>query len=318
MQDAQKEERALRIKNSRSVLQFNITFLDDALCGIYPEDLIIIGAKTGFGKTQLATQIALTNSMQGKRVHYLALEASKFEIQRRCKYQIIRQLVFDSKKYIPNFTYSRWYYGKLDDELKVFEEIFDSQPSPMNYLNVYYRDKDFNIEEFQRVFSYIKDQSDLIIIDHLHYFDFDDANENRAIKDTLKNIRDCALNANKPVILIAHVRKSDKRSKQLIPDIEDFHGSSDIGKIGTKIITIAPVPDSYRNNCRETYMQIVKSRVDGNIYGYTAKIPFKLVDQNYDKKYYIGKMNYECSEFNTLSSTHIPEWARVNAIDDAR
>ncbi|HND85068.1 MAG TPA: DnaB-like helicase C-terminal domain-containing protein, partial [Pseudobdellovibrionaceae bacterium] len=42
----------------RNLIPFGISFLDGALDGILPNDLILIGAATGAGKTTLATQLA--------------------------------------------------------------------------------------------------------------------------------------------------------------------------------------------------------------------------------------------------------------------
>ena len=60
---------------------FGIKYLDAALHGIKPNDLILIGASSGAGKTELCTHIAKTNAKLGKRVRYIALEAEKNEIE---------------------------------------------------------------------------------------------------------------------------------------------------------------------------------------------------------------------------------------------
>jgi replicative DNA helicase len=54
---------------------FGVTYLDAALKGICPNDLILIGATSGAGKTELCAQIARINAKLGKRVNYIALEA---------------------------------------------------------------------------------------------------------------------------------------------------------------------------------------------------------------------------------------------------
>ncbi len=59
----------------------------------------MLGAKTGIGKTALATITALHNCQQGKRVHYFALEAEEREIERRMKFQIIADLYDQDGKF---------------------------------------------------------------------------------------------------------------------------------------------------------------------------------------------------------------------------
>lgn len=211
------EERSQRTRQGAACLSFGVQFLDEALGGIYANDLIVYGAKSGIGKTQLATITAMENAKAGKRVHYFALEAEPNEIERRIKYQLLAEVFFKTlRKDFPhvNFNYLDWYYGRLDEALGRFEpEIEATMTELFPTLWTEYRTGDFTAGDFERKFLAIQDQTDLVIIDHLHYFDFDDDNENRAIKAIVKKIRDLALLTGKPVILIAHLRKSDRRIK---------------------------------------------------------------------------------------------------------
>ena len=59
----------------------------------------------------------------------------------------------------------------------------------------------------------------------------DDPNENRAVKNIVKRIRDVSLAIGVPVIVVAHLRKKDRIPRPLAPDLDDFHGASDITKI---------------------------------------------------------------------------------------
>ena len=78
---------------------------------------------------------------------------------------------------------------------------------------------------------------DLIVVDHLHYVDGDDdENEHKSLGDTVKAIRDVSLRIGRPIVLIAHLRKRDARAKQLVATLDDFHGSSNVVKICTQAI----------------------------------------------------------------------------------
>lgn len=311
------KEREERLKNGANCIPFGVGFLDDALSGIYPDDLILLGAKSGQGKSQLSMLIALNAARLNKRVHFFALEASEYEIERRIKYQYISDAFFaQPKKPFVNMNYMDWHYGKLDHALDVIEDDAAKRMAELKSLKVFYRTDAFTAEEFQRIFLGIKDETDLVIIDHLHYFDIEDDNENRAIKKIVKTIRDCALIANKPVVLIAHVRKIDKRFKQLIPDLEDFHGSSDIGKIATKAITIAPNFDEQTLKHRGTYMQVLKCRVDGTRTRSVALIGYNFQAQRYEPNYHLGELNSDGSEFTALPENKIPPWAKSARASD--
>jgi len=304
-------ERQLRIENGKDILPFGVSFLDECLGGIAKNDLIVLGAKTGFGKSQLASLIAKHNILNGKRVLFFALEAEEREIERRIKYQLISDWYFNLKAN-PGFklNYLDWYYGRLNDHLELIEKEIDEQFSLFSNLSTFYRQGDFNIQEFLRFGLGLKDETDLIIVDHLHYFDFDEQNENQAMKDTVKKIRDLALITNKPVILISHVRKSDKKSKQLIPDLEDFHGSSDIGKIATKAITIAPCFEETLGKQRLTYFQALKCRVDGARANMTGLLSFNTAMHKYERQYQLGRLSHDGTEFKPFKFNEMPEWAK--------
>src|SRR4051812_7956577 len=74
--------------------EFGITYLDDALNGIRRSDLVIIAARTGAGKTELAATLALKNCLSGSKAILIALEAERFEVLRRLKYQMVASVFF--------------------------------------------------------------------------------------------------------------------------------------------------------------------------------------------------------------------------------
>jgi hypothetical protein len=82
-----------RVERSKNELKYNHAFLDDLLRGIAVNDLIVLGAETGAGKTEFARAIAASNAKQGRRVYYFALEAEPKEIERRTKYAIMLGLL---------------------------------------------------------------------------------------------------------------------------------------------------------------------------------------------------------------------------------
>src|SRR5690606_17377988 len=100
-------------------------------------------------------------------------------------------------------------------------------------LFLFYKTKTFGTNELLLAVAECSKDTDLIIVDHVHYFDFDDDNENRAIKDLAKIVRQLSIEEQKPIILIAHLRKRDKKNPDLVADLEEFHGSSDLYKIAT-------------------------------------------------------------------------------------
>ena len=60
-----------------STIYTGIHEVDSKIGGFRPGELVIVGARTGVGKTALATQIGLHNSREGRRVMYVSLEMLK-------------------------------------------------------------------------------------------------------------------------------------------------------------------------------------------------------------------------------------------------
>jgi len=317
-------ERKQRVDLGRGALSFGVRFLDDALGGITTRDLVLVGAKTGVGKTQLATLMALNACSAGKRVHYFALEAEDLEIERRMKYGIIADLFYRDRDHDDrrSIRYLDWYMGRLDQVVGRYEEQADAElATRLKNLTVHYSDGNFTADDFCERLEQIKPEADLVILDHLHYVEIDDANENRGYKRALKQIRNSALLAERPVILVAHLRKTDKRYDGLVPGVEDFHGSSDVPKIATKAVVLAPadVP-KHVSYLWGTYMQVAKCRNDSSVTRYTALTTFNARQNRYENDYILGKLTDGGKSFAVLPSNEMPTWARgsTNAGPDTR
>lgn len=311
------KEKINRDKNNKHILSFGINYLDKVTGGITRNDLILIGAKTGAGKTQLASIIAKTNVLAGKRVHYFALEADQYEIERRIKYQMLADLYYQNLKHKKTLdcelSYINWATGKLDEVFDPLEkEIKQEFISKYLTFNTTYRIGEYTDDDFVKAVTTIQNETDLIILDHLHYVDSIDPNENAGYKKTVKKIRDIALLIEKPVIVIAHLRKTDIRNQAIVPCLEDFHGSSDITKIATKAILIAPVIDKENksNDKWETYFQLAKCRLDGTRTRYVGLCAFDVRFQSYNKFFALSKYFSGMETFTAINNNDLPEWAK--------
>ncbi len=312
--DRVKGESVERIERGKNEIPYHHGFLDDLLRGISANDLIVLGAETGAGKTELARLIAAMNARNGRRVYYFALEAEDREIERRTKYQIITDLASVRIKQLDawdQINYPDWYRGKLEDILGEFNDKADRLFGELyRNLHTYYRGSKFDHEDIKRLFLAIQSDAELIILDHLHYVDIEDENENRGFKKTVKMIRDVALGIGRPVIMIVHLRKRDMRSKSVVPDIEMVHGSSDIAKICTRAIMLAPArsmpnPKPHLSN---TFFSVPKDRVGGAT-GLIALCTFDRGLRVYHDRYRLGRMNYD-GEFEQLDAADVPRWAK--------
>ena len=309
------EEKETRRKRSKNIYSFGVRYLDVAIGGIFKNDLIIIGAPPGTGKTELVTHIASQSAQDGCRVVLFALEAENCEIESRIKFKIAKNLYYDdnslSKKKMSNISYRRWYMNLLPFDFEKYEEkaeiIFKEK---LKNLTTFYREENFNVNDFQKILLAVKENFDLVIIDHLNYFDTEGKNENREVSDIVKKIRDLALLTGLPIILVAHLKKPDKRFRSIVPELDDFHGTSDIGKVATKAIIIAPDYSVLNPMKLGTFFRIAKFRVDGSPTRYIARCDFNIETNSYEHHFDLGHLSEDGKEFKPIDVEKIPLWAK--------
>lgn len=316
------EERDVRLADVKKHLPYGIGYLRDALGVISPRELVLVGAGPGVGKTQMVTKLAQVVAQQGYPIDYFALEGEEFEIERRIKYGILadayyRSLARDPEKPKEHICYSWWYHGAVDHVLGPLEkdkEIQENLVQAVQNMNVLYRaGGQFDAKVLQKQLIKRVQKSRLVIIDHLHYVDTDDrSDENRGYKEVVKVIRDIILEYGVPVFLVAHLRKGDRRSP-VIASLDDFMGTSDIGKIATTAILLGRAFDRVAPEnepwLKPTYINIPKCRLEGERTWYTACGYFNPRINDYQDGYVLGQMSQDRSSWSPLEQSDIPFWA---------
>jgi replicative DNA helicase len=305
-----------RIKDGDKILEFGVPFLDDCCVGIIPNDLIMVGATTGSGKTEFAKIVAKHNAARGYNVMFFALEAEEFEIERRIKFSMLQEMWSEDNPGIRTeemFGYAEWRLNRYKTELdipygKKVEELY--QATYEDRLRTYYRVRgDFSVEDLDRVVLRNSKGVDLIILDHIHYVDMDGDNENKEMKLLLQKLRRIAIILGIPVLCIAHLKKG---IKTLIPALDDFHGTSDITKIATTCIMLAKCSDFSTAEPMEeigwpTYLSVSKFRLDGTRMGWVGIGFFNKSRGRYTSKYALGRLNSHMTKWTKHSGTK-PFW----------
>lgn len=302
-------ERENRKGLHRELLKFGISFIDDSLLGILPDDLVLVGAPSGVGKTQFCVNLALENVGQGKRVHFFALEASENEIERRLKFQVLASNYFGDPKR-PSLgrplMFDEWEVGLYEGQLDAYEDWAEEYcAKAYANLHTFYKTENFDVGKLIEYVNYVADETDLIIIDHVHYFDWDDTNDNRAIKEIAKTARSLNKEHRKPIVLVSHLRKRDKKNEELAAGLDEFHGSSDLTKIATKVISLAPGGAAPEGGFF-TYLRTAKNRHNGSSSRYLAQIVYDERKGGYGRQYKIGWAN--STKFGELAPDQIPRW----------
>lgn len=307
------EERASRHYQADRALNYQLRFLDDCIRAILPHDLVLLGAPTGMGKTDMALAIAMATAMRERRVAYFALEAEPLELERRTKFSWLSREAFSRNLQRRGaLNYTDWLLGRCDDIVGALDQEANQwMLSKLGGLRTFYRGQHFDAEDLQRAIETVHPYVDLIVVDHLHYVDAtEDEDEHRSLGNTTKTVRDVSLRIGKPILLVAHLRKRDPRTRQLVPTLDDFHGSSNITKIATQVITIE------RASCIEapkwflspTFMSVLKDRRAG-VTGLVALTQFDRRSRQYSDEYTLGRLVKGGTEWEQIKPGDTPEWA---------
>lgn len=317
-------ERLLRTAESLQSHRFGVPFLDDALNGIRPTDLTIIAGKTGAGKTQLGTSIALQNAQAEVPVTLIALEAEEFEIERRIKYQLIAKEFFANRSDYPEhikLNFTDWLFDKYGDALLPLEEHAQFTFEKIShYLRIYAPSRvDFSKRDFVSVYEEFAKESRIIILDHLHYLAADDREgEYDHIKKTMWALRD-AINKNKvSIIALSHLRKETKKDSALIFGLEELHGSSEITKQANHVIGFSPVFElPKKENMTEKFIppigstlcKVLKTRTGhSGSDRYVAFMQFNLSEQHYGDSYTPYKIDRHNMYLTPMRYTDFEHW----------
>jgi len=288
-------------------------YLDDALRAILPHDLVLLGAPTGAGKTDLAMSIAASNARKGRGVYCYALEAEPREIERRIKYGLLVEAsIRASHPHASDLNFPDWMLGRCEHVCRDFNAAADATiADQLRGLHTFYRGAKFDQSDLRKSILEVHADADLIVIDHLHYVDNDDESENRALSETVKTIRDLSLRIGKPIILVAHLRKRDPRAKQLVATLDDFHGSSNISKISTQAITIerAHNVEPPKWYLAPTFISILKDRRGGSP-GFVALSMFDRRYRSYQASYTLGRTTDGGTAWEPLRLADVPRWAK--------
>jgi replicative DNA helicase len=306
-------------------IKYGISFLDDLTYGLGPNDLHIVTAYTGVGKTELAKNVAVHNALLGKRISFFALEADPQEIEKR----IVFGLFYDWYKadhphMLPGtLNYAEFDLRRLNKLYEPYKERAQAYfEKHFKTLNTYYRKaQEFTIKTLESRILAVHKQSDLIILDHIHYVDTEGRDENREMQEIVKKVRDLSVHLGTPMLVLAHVRKhqGSSKEKRLLPDTDSIQGSGAITKMATAVIALGRGENiacvDHRAVGIPTLMQATKFRKDGPRTRFTGLSFFDEHSRIYREDYALGKLEKAGTKWGPLKDA-IPFWARGATITD--
>ncbi len=306
-------------RGRKRAVPWGIQFLTDALGWLYGTDLATVIGDTGGGKTT-ATRLVVDGAIdQGKRVAWFMLEAHDGEGQQRQVYDVVRKLAWErGVEGRHQMSFGRWANGLCHGDVHELDaEGVYAVHERVEHLLMRYRGRRFTAKNIRDEFKAVASEVDLVVFDHLHYVDDeDDQTETRALTEVAKTLRNVALEIERPVLAVAHVRKRGigKAASAILPTVEDIHGSSNVPKITTRVISISRALDrggivrsAKGDPVAPTYMQVAKDRWDGtrNI---AALLQFNLATGRYEDDYILGRFDMAGRKFTEFTRDEVPVW----------
>lgn len=315
-QDAWKQEQLKRISIIReNICTFGVKPLDDALMGFLPDDLIVIAADSGTGKSHIGLDIALHNAMAGRNVALYSIEGNADAAISRIKWKTMMNLYYSAERTDIDWDFRRWKMnmqtdvGVLELEKKALGYL---QTKLWDNLQLYQCKETFTIHDFKESLGTFKmktlDAPNLIIIDHLQYFTFDNpANELSETTEILREVKNLTEYHKIPVLLISHLRKKDKNRG--LPNQEDIFGTSNIIKICSQCIAIAPsyTGVDHSQDIYPTFFRFIKSRT-GLKSNYAVLADFHLKTGSYADQYKLVYV-HDNQPKDDFKSFQLPKWA---------
>lgn len=298
-------------KNFKIVGKYDNAFLDDMLHGIAPEDFVLIGAASGVGKTEFAYDLAF-NMAKTLQVHLFALEADKDEPYYRRLYKMVAEAYYKdaARDKGIHMSYDAYRMGDINvDKYETDCKLLMDEMYPG--LHVHYREGQFNINTLNQTImeSVTRHGCDIIVIDHLDYFDVDlTQNENMQMSELMKNIRDINQAYRVPIIAVSHLRKKYNRAS-LIPDIDDFIGSgSKVKQVKTIILLARDYGTPIKNGMASTFISVPKRRIGGT-YTVAARIMYDLKKNAYENEYELNYIQANGDAVKKVDDEDLPFWA---------
>ena len=241
--------RKMRATDASKLCRYHIPWLNEKLGAIFPSELIVVGADAGIGKSQFVIDLALHNAARGKRVLFYQLEMSNETVADRAMVRRIIDLsgeVLEPKDYHMN-NLSPAQLATLDQALAAEQEIGEN-------LTVY-EGAFLDLEGFLESFEQQGPKSDIVMIDHLHYFTGSGENYSVELGNIMRAIKTLTNVSGVPIVVVSHLVKLEKGKE---PELHHFYGSSNIGKESTTAIMLAR--DIEHNN---TTIFVRKTRMQG-------------------------------------------------------
>lgn len=237
----------------------NNYFIDKYLGGIAGNELMVIGSPSGFGKTTFANCLTFELLSAGLKPCFMSLENTIGDTLKLRAF-----LIWKEKTRNWGIKFREW--SLISEDNETVQESYIEAHDLIKQILLIENSGIYKIENLITDLDRAKNQgANVIILDHLDFIDADDtqiASSQTFMMQTIKTF----VETNKiPMIAFSQLsKKIDKRV--IIPEYNDFYGSSNKSKMATSIIMIQRDFDNTiaSENKYSTYFVVRKDRYGSN------------------------------------------------------
>lgn len=224
------EKKKARENGREMVIRTGIKALDRIIDGFAPNDLIVVGARPGAGKTAIAMHFAKTAATKGVPVVFFAAEMSAEQLSERYFYSEEQQVSAQALR-----------YGEVDARL---EDAFRRHNQRIYELPFHICD-DANMDILQ-IRSICKNlrrrgKCSMVIIDYLQLIVGGEGNgktRNDAVNEVSRACKKLAKELQAPVILLSQLSRQCESRQDKRPVVSDLRDSGGIEQDADKVLLI--------------------------------------------------------------------------------
>lgn len=203
-------QKYLQRENFENKYTTGIFDLDKATNGLHAEELTVIGARPGVGKTALALKIAQNISNKGIKVAIISLEMSKNQLVERL---IAKESMVDSEKIRTGILTENEMNRVVEATARVYE------------LPIFINTKSKNIQDIEIYARRLKNKEDigLLIIDYIQLMKSQNKLNSREqeVSEITRTLKLLSLELKMPIIGLCQLNRNAARSEPTLADLRE-------------------------------------------------------------------------------------------------
>lgn len=257
------EEYAKKLRGEgEEIYKLGIPSLDEAIGGIYPDDLFVIYARPSVGKSYVSTYFASQLHKQGLNILFFSGEMEESQVGYRfdsMRAHVSNKALMEGNPFPQGTTDFNSYMAYLEEMEKA-----------PNFFNIITPKSDFNgqlptVNQLGKLIDVLK--PDIVVVDQISLMRDQDRGPNKVerFSNIVRDLRVLAGVKRTPVIMASQANREgarkDEEGEFQIPELEHLAESDAVGQYATRVLGLASKPTEDKS------IQIIKMGLRKNRHG---------------------------------------------------